>query len=87
MSVNIRSYSERSIIVYGEETKDIKELLMELKGVYNRFLTDPIDKSKKIKGWIFSASKRATVIDAFLMKDIDYVEVDKKSEKKKAEVE
>ena len=87
MSVNIRNYSERSIIVYGEDTKDIKELLMELKGVYNRFLKDPLDESKKIKGWIFAASKRATVIDAFLMKDVDYIEVDKKSEKKKAEAE
>ena len=74
MTVNIRKYSERSFIVYGEDTKDIIEKLKELKGSYNPNLKNPLN-GEKLKGWIFSKSHKERVVDFFIMNDIDYKKI------------
>ena len=70
-AVQVMPYSERSFVCFGEATKTHKDLLMELGGGYNRNLKHP-KTGEKFSGWIFSIKKRPTVIDAFLMKDVDY---------------
>lgn len=51
----IIEYSEKSIVIQGEKTKDIKELIKENGGKWNGNL-------KCGKGWIFSSKHREKVI-------------------------
>jgi hypothetical protein len=73
--IQVMPYSERSFVCFGKATKTHKELLMELGGGYNRHLTHP-QTSEKFSGWIFPLKKKNSVIDAFLMKDIEYEKID-----------
>ena len=70
-AIQVMPYSERSFVCFGDATKEHKEMLMELGGGYNRSLKHP-KTGEKLKGWIFPLKKRAKVIDAFLMNDIEY---------------
>ena len=63
--LTITSYSERSFVVRGEETKKYKEDLKKLGGRWNPRL-------KGGAGWIFSNKKEKAVND-FIM-SVDYVE-------------
>ena len=76
LTVNMRKYSERSFVVYGPDTEEIKVKLGELKGAWNPKLKNPLN-GERLQGWIFSKSHKATVIDFFIMKDIDYKEIGK----------
>ena len=73
--IQVMPYSEKSFVCYGKATKEHKDLLLELGGGYNRHLTHPQTK-EKFSGWIFPIKKRASVIDAFIMKDIEYEKID-----------
>lgn len=53
----IHDYSERSIAVFGSDTKTHKDTLKELGGKFNPALTDPKNPESKAAGWIFSKSK------------------------------
>jgi hypothetical protein len=54
--IEIVKYSDISYAIFGEETKNIKDKLMELGCRYNKFLTDPKSGEKR-PGWICSISK------------------------------
>jgi hypothetical protein len=73
--IQVMPYSEKSFVCFGKATKEHKDMLHELGGGYNRYLTHPQTK-EKFSGWIFPIKKRATVIDAFIMKDIEYETID-----------
>lgn len=47
------NYSERSFVIFGDDTVIYKELIKTLGGKWNRNLTHPIT-GKKFAGWIFS---------------------------------
>ena len=51
MSLTIQNYSERSVVVFGEDTKKYKDKLKELGGKYNSNLSIG-------PGWIFSIKKK-----------------------------
>ena len=53
-------YSERSFVVFGEDTRAYKSKLQELGGRYNPNLTDP-ESGQKLKGWIFSKKQQDKV--------------------------
>ena len=74
LTVNMRKYSERSFVVYGPDTEEIKIKLGELKGAFNPNLKNPLN-GERLKGWIFSKSRKGSVIDYFIMNDVDYNEV------------
>ena len=46
-------YSERSFVIFGDDTVVYKELIKTLGGKWNRNLTHPIT-GEKFGGWIFS---------------------------------
>ncbi len=50
-SLEIQPYTDRSIVVRGEDTKLVKDKLKELGGKFNKNLKDGC-------GWIFPASKK-----------------------------
>ena len=54
MSITLQDYSERSIVVIGEETKKYKDKLKELGGNFNSNLSVG-------PGWIFSNKKKAEI--------------------------
>jgi len=54
--IEIVKYSDRSYAIFGDETRKIKDKLIELGCKYNRFLTDPKSGEKR-PGWICSISK------------------------------
>jgi len=54
--ITIEDYTEKSIVVRGEDTKEIKEKLQELNGKYNPNLEGG-------PGWIFSKKRREEVED------------------------
>ncbi len=51
--IEIVKYSDRSYAIFGKDTKEIKDKLMDLGCRYNKFLTDPRTTEKKA-GWICS---------------------------------
>ena len=56
-------YSEKSVAIFGKESKEIKEDLKTMfKARFNRWLTDP-DTGDKTPGWILSKKKLDELID------------------------
>lgn len=55
--VELVNYSEKSVAVIGE-SKPIKDLLIELKGRFNRFL---VVNGEQTPGWIFSKKREKDV--------------------------
>lgn len=53
-------YSDRSFVVYGEDTKLYKSRFQDLIGRYNPNLTNP-ESGEKLKGWIFGNKQREKV--------------------------
>jgi len=54
--IEIVKYSDRSYAIFGKDTKDIKDKLMDLGCRYNKFLTDP-RTSEKRPGWICALNR------------------------------
>ncbi len=67
LSVTIRPYSEASFILYGEDTKEIKDEIMSHGGRWNPNLKHPLFEGQKIKAYIF-ANKRKEELLEFLNK-------------------
>jgi hypothetical protein len=55
--MELLDYTEKSIIILGEKTKELKEKLKDLGGRYNPHLTHPESK-EKIAAWIFSKKNK-----------------------------
>jgi hypothetical protein len=53
-------YTEKSFVVFGEDTKNHKDKLKELGGRYNPNLTHPVTK-EKMSAWIFSNKQKEKV--------------------------
>jgi hypothetical protein len=58
----IADYSEKSFVVFGEDTKKYKEDFKSRGGLWNKNLTL---NNTSIKGWIFSHKKRADIENFF----------------------
>lgn len=58
--MEVVDYSEKSFVVFGEETRNKTAELKEFGGRYNPNLTHPETK-QKCAGWIFSKKKKDTV--------------------------
>lgn len=56
--IQITDYTEKSIVVHGEETKNIKDELKNIGGRWNPNLSSPI-----CSGWIFPKTKKAEVTE------------------------
>lgn len=54
--IEIVKYSDRSYAIFGKDTKEIKDQLMNFGCRYNKFLTDPRTTEKR-PGWICSINK------------------------------
>lgn len=54
------NYSERSFVIFGDDTAIHKELIKTLGGKWNRNLTHPIT-CEKFGGWIFSNRRLTNV--------------------------
>lgn len=50
------NYSDKSFVLFGEDTKTHKDLIKSLGGRWNRNLTNPIT-GEKFTGWIFSNAR------------------------------
>jgi hypothetical protein len=61
-NIEIVKYSDKSYALFGEDTKNIKDKLIELGCRYNRFLTDPTTGEKR-PGWICSTRNIDNVKD------------------------
>lgn len=64
MSLLLKDYSERSFVIYGDDTKVHKDMLKELGGKYNANLSIG-------KGWIFS-KKSQDKVEEWLKTVCDY---------------
>ena len=62
--VSIQDYSEKSFVVRGEGTRDLRESLRALGGKWNNSLTDK-NTGERFGGWIFWSDKRSDVQDWF----------------------
>ena len=60
LKMELLDYTEKSFVVVGESTKNLKDSLKELGGRYNPNLTHPETK-EKLAGWIFSKKQRERV--------------------------
>jgi hypothetical protein len=58
-------YTEKSLVLYGELTKNLVSELKGIGGLYNPKLTHPITK-EKIAGWVFS-KKHSEKVKEFLI--------------------
>ena len=54
------NYSERSFVLFGEDTINHRDLIKSLGGRWNRNLTNPIT-GERFGGWIFSNGRLNTV--------------------------
>jgi len=72
MSVKIVKYSEKSIAVFGEETKNIKEDLKSIGAKFNRFLKSPENENEKMAGWIFSIKKLDKVVETLTKNNVEF---------------
>ena len=59
MNITVEDYSSVSFALFGE-TKNIKDILQQLGGSYNRYLKGPNDTKRP--GWIFPKSKKDQVL-------------------------
>ena len=59
MNIQLEKYSEKSIAIFGEDTKLIKDELLEIGGKYNPNLKG--DGETKRAGWIFPLIKEENV--------------------------
>lgn len=82
--MELLDYTEKSFIVLGEKTKELKDKLKGLGGRYNPYLTHPESK-EKIAAWIFS-KKNKEKLDEFV-KSGGEMEVEPKVTTKKASKE
>lgn len=62
VSLVLFDYSERSVALFGEETKNMINQLKEIGGKFNPHLTHPETK-EKCAGWVFSKNKKDKVMD------------------------
>ncbi len=62
--VSIQDYSEKSFVVRGEGTRELRESLRALGGKWNNSLTDK-NTGERFGGWIFWSDKRSDVQDRF----------------------
>ena len=63
------NYSERSFVLFGEDTINHRDLIKSLGGRWNRNLTNPIT-GERFGGWIFS-NKKLNVVSETLGNYID----------------
>ena len=56
LNIELVKYSDRAYALFGDDTKKIKDQLLNLGCKYNKFLTDPSTGNKK-PGWICSIGK------------------------------
>ena len=57
MDITVEMYSEKCVIVRGNDTRPIKEQLKELGGKWNSRLTDK-DSGEKFGAWVFTKDKK-----------------------------
>jgi hypothetical protein len=69
MKMQLFNYSDKSFVLFGEDTKTHKELIKSLGGKWNGGLTNPIT-DEKFGGWIFS-NKKLNVVSETLGNYID----------------
>lgn len=53
MKMQLINYSDRSFVLFGEDTRNHKDLIKSLGGKWNGSLTNPIT-NERFGGWIFS---------------------------------
>lgn len=87
VSVTIRSYSDASFIVYGEDTKEIKDNLMTLGGRWNPNLKHPLYEGQKIKAYIFSNGRREKLVEWLNANNVSVAQVGGGIATKKREVD
>lgn len=56
LNIELVKYSDRAYALFGDDTKKIKDQLLNLGCKYNKFLTDPSTGNKRA-GWICSLGK------------------------------
>ena len=69
--IKIFKYSEKSIVLVGEKTKELKHELgvNGLGGGWNKFLTD--DLGKRFSGWIFPLSQLNQIVEYLENSELD----------------
>ena len=65
LSVTIRPDSDASFVLYGEDSKELKDEIMEHGGRWNPNLKNPLYPKERLKAYIFS-NKRKPELLAFL---------------------
>ena len=56
------NYSDKSFVIFGDDTRNHKDLIKSLGGSWNSGLTNPIT-GERFGGWIFSNKKLNVVYD------------------------
>lgn len=61
-NIELLKYSDKSYALFGKDTKNIKDELINIGCKYNKFLTHPTT-GEKTPGWIFSNNKLSLIQD------------------------
>ena len=69
--IKIVKYSDKSLALFGEQTKDIKDKLKSIGGRFNPFLKDPESEGKKA-GWIFQIKKEEEIVNLLNGESIEF---------------
>lgn len=62
MEMEIIDYTEKSLVIFGEETKNCIEKLKQIGARYNKSLTHPTTK-EKFSGWVLSKKQKDKLND------------------------
>ncbi len=68
-AIEIQPYTERSIVIRGDDTKLVKDKLKEMGGKFNKNLKDGC-------GWIFPASKKQDLEALFSLSKSEVMETE-----------
>jgi hypothetical protein len=75
LSVTIRPYSELSFILYGEDSREIKDGIMSCGGRWNPNLKHPLYEGQKLKGYIFANKRKEELIKFLNSKNVSIANV------------
>jgi hypothetical protein len=75
LSVTIRPYSDASFILYGEDTKEIKDEIGEHGGRWNPHLKHPLYPGQKIKAYIVANKRKQEMLDFLNSKQVLITEI------------
>ena len=76
LSVTIRPYSDASFVLYGEDSKELKDEIMEHGGRWNPNLKNPLYPKERLKAYIFSNKRKPELLAFLKEKQVSVINID-----------